>query len=141
MGERGFLSTIAALMDDALYDQMRFGEAEHFTRVSEEAAALDDVRSQGSWRSVRAKTLAQRGELEEAEDLAQEAVRLVDGTEWLDVRADFRLCLAHVLSMAGRTKQAVHVLEDARGLYEQKGNPVLAAKAEKLLGQLRRPEC
>ena len=45
MGERGFLSTIATLMADALYDQMRFGEAEHFTHVSEEAAALDGVMS------------------------------------------------------------------------------------------------
>jgi predicted ATPase/class 3 adenylate cyclase len=56
VGERGFLSTVAALMADAVYGQGRRVEAEQLTRISEEAAASDDVMSQSMWRSVRGES-------------------------------------------------------------------------------------
>lgn len=137
MGERSFLSTVAALMSDAVNEQGRLDEAEQLTRISEETAASDDIMSQATWRSVRAKVLAQRGELEQADALAREAVHLVDGTEWPDDRAQVRMGLGQVLRMAHRSAEAAEVISEAVDLYEQKGNIVSAARARVVLGELR----
>jgi tetratricopeptide (TPR) repeat protein len=136
MGERGFLSVVAALLADALYCQGRFEEAEQFTRVTEEAAASDDVSAQAFWRSVRAKVLAQWGEGKRAYDLAREAVRMVDDTEWLDDQAELRMSLGEVLRLHGRLANSVEIVEEALQLYEQKGNIVSAAKARRLMAEL-----
>ena len=57
-------------------------EAESFTEITEELAADDDLEPQVLWRSVRAKVLAKRGQLEQAEKLAREAAELVEGTDF-----------------------------------------------------------
>ena len=58
MGERGFLSTIAGFLAQALCAQGEYDEAERFSRASEAAAAPDDVMSQVLWRTARAKVRA-----------------------------------------------------------------------------------
>jgi tetratricopeptide (TPR) repeat protein len=68
MGERGLLSMVAAELARAIYAQGRFEEADRFTDASEELAATADMTSQISWRAVRAKILARRGEFTAAED-------------------------------------------------------------------------
>lgn len=137
IGERGFLSVVAALLADALYCQGRLTEAERFTEVTEEAAASDDVSAQALWRSVRAKVLARQGERARADALAREAVSLVDDTEWIDDQAEFRMSLGEVLRLDDRLEDAVEIVEEALRLYEQKGNIVSAARARVVLGELR----
>jgi len=61
MGEKSNLSTVAAMLAEALYRQGNDTEAERFSIVSEEAAALEDVAAQVAWRGTRAKVLARRG--------------------------------------------------------------------------------
>jgi class 3 adenylate cyclase/tetratricopeptide (TPR) repeat protein len=136
MGEKGLLSTQAARLAQSLYAQQRYEEAEHYTKVSEQAGASDDIVTQVLWRQVRAKTLALRGHVEDAEELAREAVALAEPTDALDTRADGLADLAEVLRLVGRTDDTKAVLEAAIGLYEQKGDVVSAARARDVLANL-----
>ena len=74
MGETGILSSLAALLAEAVLAQGRSAEAEELTRVSERAATADDAASQIAWRTVRGCALARRGEVDEAHRLAADAV-------------------------------------------------------------------
>ena len=122
MGERAYLSTAAALLAHALGDLDELDEAEHFSRVSEEASSPEDVFSQVLWRSGRAKIRARRGELAEAEALARDAVALADKTDLLNTQGDTLADLAEVLALAGRTAEAASVLQRAAKVFERKGN-------------------
>jgi hypothetical protein len=82
------------------------------------------------WRGVRAKVLAARGELLEAEQLARKAVALAEGTDALNQRAKVRLDLAHVLRLGGGPPEAAAEVEAAVALYRAKGNEVAATRAE-----------
>ena len=129
LGEKGLLSTQAARLAQALYKQGLYDEAEHQTKTSETNGASDDVATQMLWRPVRAKILAQRGDLEQAERLAREAVELSEPTDSLDMRAEALMDLGEVLSIAGKPEAARRALEQALALCEQKGNTVAAGRA------------
>jgi class 3 adenylate cyclase/tetratricopeptide (TPR) repeat protein len=137
IGETAYLSTVASLLAEATYLQKRYEEAERFSEVSEQNAAPEDLASQASWRSTRATVLAQRGEAAKAEDLAREAVDIARSTDYLNMHAGFLLSLADVLAVGGRPAQAIPVIEEACGLYDRKGNLVMAEKARTLIGELR----
>ena len=122
MGERGFRSTIAGFLAHALYAQGEYAESERFSRTCEEAAAPDDALSQMLWRRSRAKILAHGGDLERAEALAREAVRLGEKTDFLNDHADALVDLAEVLALAGRRPAALAEIEEAAKRYERKGN-------------------
>jgi class 3 adenylate cyclase/tetratricopeptide (TPR) repeat protein len=136
LGESGFRSTIAGELAHSIYAQGRYDDAERFAQSSKDAAASDDVASQVLWRSVKAMVLARRGEFAEAERLARDALRVVDGTEWLVFRAKARTCLAEVLRLAGKPPEAAAVLREAVDLYERKGAVVLAERTRALLTDL-----
>jgi class 3 adenylate cyclase/tetratricopeptide (TPR) repeat protein len=133
MGEKGFLSTVAADFADSLYVQGRLDEAEHFINVSAESAAHDDLLSQASLRAVRAKVLAKRGRFDEAVHVGREAVRLGDSAEQLEDRARYYMSLGEVLAITGALDEAITALATAVSLFEQKGNIVSAARATNLL--------
>jgi len=133
MGEKGLMSTQAARLGQSLYAQQRYVEAENYAKISEQAGASDDIVTQMLWRQVRAKTLARRGHVEDAEDLARDAVALAEPTDALDMRADGLVDLAEVLRLIGRTDETTGVLEGAVRLYEQKGDVVSAARARSVL--------
>ena len=133
MGEKGLLSTHAARLAQSLYAQQRYVEAEDYAKISEQAGASDDIATQTLWRQVRAKTLARRGHVEDAEQLARDAVALAEPTDALDMRADGLVDLAEVLHLIGRTDETTGVLECAVRLYEQKGDVVSAARARSVL--------
>jgi class 3 adenylate cyclase/predicted ATPase len=137
IGETSYLSTIAASLAQAIYRQKRYEEAERFSEVSEQTAAPEDRASQVGWRSTRATVLAQRGEAEQAEDLAREAVDIARRTDHLNMHAEALLALADVFAIGGRPAQAIPAIEEARALYDRKGNLVMAQKARTLLAELR----
>jgi class 3 adenylate cyclase/tetratricopeptide (TPR) repeat protein len=137
LGEMAYLSTFAANLAHALHAQGRDAEAAAFTRVSEEAAAADDVLSQFRWRSARAKVLARRQEFEEAEALAREAVGIAAETDFIVWGADTLMDLADVLRAAGRVDEAIRPIQDALALYEAKGDVVSSAKARAHLAELQ----
>jgi class 3 adenylate cyclase/tetratricopeptide (TPR) repeat protein len=137
IGETGYLSTVASQLAEATFLQKRYEEAERFSEVSEQTAAPQDLASQASWRSARAMVLAQRGESEKAEDLAREAVDLARTTDHLNTHAWTLLALADVLAIGRRPAEAIPIIEEAWGLYDRKGNLVMAEKARTLLAELR----
>jgi tetratricopeptide (TPR) repeat protein len=135
-GETGGLSTMAALLANAVYTQGRYEEAERYTRISEETAARNDYFSQILWRSVRAKAFASDGRLADGEQLAREAVTLAEATDDIDFHGDALMALADVLCLAERPAEAIPVIKEALRLFEQKGNVVSAGKARSLVAEL-----
>jgi predicted ATPase/class 3 adenylate cyclase len=122
MGERGYLSSAAALLAHALSGRGELDEAERFSRTSEHSAAADDAFSQVLWRSARAKIRARRGELAVAEGLAREAVAVAERTDLLNTHGDTLADLGEVLALAGRPAEAAAVFEQAAEIFERKGN-------------------
>jgi predicted ATPase/class 3 adenylate cyclase len=122
MGERSYLSSAAALLAHALTGLEQLDEAERFSRASEDAAAVEDAFSQVLWRSARAKIRARRGEHDEAEALAREAVAVAERTDLLNTHGDTLADLGEVLALAGRPSDAVAVYDEAAGIFERKGN-------------------
>ena len=102
MGDRAFRPTTAAHLADAVYAQGRDDDAKRLTEISEELAARDDLLTQVVWRRVRAKVMARQGRIDEAEDLAQEAVTISASTDFLNTRADALVDLAQIHHQAGR---------------------------------------
>jgi class 3 adenylate cyclase len=136
LGEEANFATRAAELADALYAQERFAEAAEWTQIAQRRSASDDLSAQFTWRTVHAKVIASLGEWAEAEELAREALDLVDRTDALNQRADVRFGLANVLRLAGRAEQAAEAAGEAMRLYQQKGNTVSARRAMTLVEQL-----
>jgi predicted ATPase/class 3 adenylate cyclase len=136
MGERGYLSSAAALLAHALADRGELGEAERFSRTSEDAAAADDAFSQVLWRSARAKVRAARGELAEAEALAREAVGVAERTDLLNTHGDTLVDLGDVIALAGRRAEAAALLEQAAEIFERKGNSASLARVRRSVSAL-----
>jgi tetratricopeptide (TPR) repeat protein len=129
LGVQRDLPAIVALLADAVYLQGRYEEAEELTRVAEDAAAGRDAEGEIVWRRVRAKILARRSELEQAERLARDSVALAQRTDSLNVHGDALLDLAEILRLLGRRRDAAAATQRALRLYERKGNTVSAEKA------------
>ena len=92
-----------------------------------------DLSSQALWRQVAALVHASRGEHAEAEQLAREAVGILDRTDTLTDQGDALSDLAQVLATAGRTEEAAAALEQALDRYERKKNLVMAERTREKL--------
>ena len=137
LGERGYRSTAAAFLAQALNEQGRDDEAIAATRLSEELASPDDMPSQMGWRSQRARALARRGEHLEAERLARAAVELAASTDSLQDKGETAFALAEVLLAAGRRAEAAEAAEAALLAWERKGVVGRVGKARGFLAKLR----
>jgi class 3 adenylate cyclase/tetratricopeptide (TPR) repeat protein len=129
VGDRTQYSSVAAVFARILCARGHYEEAEHYTRVSEDAAGPNDVASQILWRSTRGRALAHRGELEAAELLAREAVRFATESDFLNGHADALMDLAEVQQLSGRIEESVESVNQALLLYERKGNVASASRA------------
>jgi predicted ATPase/class 3 adenylate cyclase len=136
MGERAYRSTMAATLAWVILEQGRDEEAEALAEVSARLGASDDLMTQVGWRRVRARVLARRAEIKEAEALAREAVAIAEATDFVNDRADALIDLSHVLEASRRGNEAVAAASQALHLYELKGNMVAAAATRLRLGEL-----
>jgi tetratricopeptide (TPR) repeat protein len=136
-GDAWFLCGVAAELADVLWLQGRDDEALQLTRVSENSVGEDVLVAQMMWRGARAKVLARRGEGDAAEALAREAVAIIEKTDYVLYRADALTDLAEVLRQRERNEEAACVAEEARRLYEQKGNRVAAGRLQPTVDTLR----
>jgi class 3 adenylate cyclase/tetratricopeptide (TPR) repeat protein len=122
MGESGVRSTLASLLADVLSLRANDAEAERFVDLTRGTAAESDVMPQVLWRRALARTTARRGDATGAEGLGRAAVTLASATDSLDLRAGTLAAFAEVLAEAGRDEEAAASAEEARALYELKGN-------------------
>jgi class 3 adenylate cyclase/tetratricopeptide (TPR) repeat protein len=136
IGELGWLSTVVAILAESVFAQGRYDEAERLTQISEESADTEDAYSQALWRSVRAKVLARRGELDDAERLAWEAMARADTTDFLHLRWHVYASAGDVLLRAGRAQDASQILSEAFALAERKGSSVRTLRTHGLLKPL-----
>ena len=131
--DRAHLAVRAAKLAEAIFRQGRFGEAERWAAVSRDNAASDDQSTQLILCQVEAKILARKGATFEARLLAEETVRLADGTDGLNQIAAARLALAEVLRVAELFSEAEQAIGEAIELFERKGNSIGASQARDLL--------
>lgn len=128
---------MAGNLAQALYAADRLEEADAWAGRGAELGASDDAITQMLWRQVRAKVLARRGEGEEAERLAREAVAIGEETDMLDQQGDAYADLAEVLLIGEKADEAVAALEQALERHERKGNIVSTQRAQTRLAELQ----
>jgi class 3 adenylate cyclase/tetratricopeptide (TPR) repeat protein len=110
----------------------RFDEAEPLAELGRAAQEAEWI-----WRQVQARVHAHRGEHASAEQLAREAVAIVERTDQLSAQGDARCDLAEVLAAAGRTEDAAAALEQALERYERKKNLAMVAQVRPRLPDIR----
>ncbi len=140
IGETSHFSSIAHALSNAVYLQGRYDEAERLTEECDRASRPNDIHSQILWRSTRAKVLARRGEHAAAERLAQEALGIAEGSDFLIAHAEARADFGEVLDLAGRRSEGGRALEEAIELHLEKGNVVAADVCRARLAGLREAE-
>lgn len=135
-GDLGFSSTVACSLAESYVELGRFDEAEQYARIARETSSPDDIEAQSHGRSVGARVLAARGELEAAERMAREAVEIAEQTDYLTLRGTTLSDLAEVLLAAGRREEATGALRRALGNFEAKGATVLANRTRRRLEEI-----
>ena len=133
-GELGNFMWFCSDLAHALLELGRDDEAEQWLERGRETAPSEERGAWMAWLRARAKVLARRGEFEEAERLAREAIALGAETDMLNAHGDALLDLAEVLVLAG--KDASVELEQALALYERKGNLVMAERTRSRISAL-----
>jgi len=127
---------MAASLAVVILQQGRDEEAEGFAKLSAELAASGDLVTQVRWRRVRARVLARRGEIRQAEAFAREALAIAEKTDFVNDRADALVDLSHVLETSRRRNDAVGAASAALHLYQLKGNIVAAEATQRYLRNL-----
>ncbi|MGO9975863.1 MAG: BTAD domain-containing putative transcriptional regulator [Solirubrobacteraceae bacterium] len=129
IGERGRLSSAAALMARLLCEQGRYAESEQYSTLSRETASEDDALSQVYLRGAHARALARADGGSMAEDLASSAVALASTTDFLLLQGDAFSDRADVLATLNEPHRAARDLEAAIACYERKGIRPCAERA------------
>jgi ATP/maltotriose-dependent transcriptional regulator MalT len=132
LGERYLLSSISGLLAESLIASGRLDEAERAALATEELADEGDVDAQSLWRTTRAKILAERGSLAEAEELAREAVELLAPTDGVVTKVAAQTDLAWILMLAGRDEEAQALIEETRTMARRKGSQVMIDRLDEL---------
>jgi tetratricopeptide (TPR) repeat protein len=117
MGATSATATVGAFLAYALSLDGRLDEAEELSRISE-SAPESDVVTQVLWRTARARAIVHR-DRKAAEALAREALATAQTTDYPDLEARALLSVAEVV---GTGEEAAGLREEARRLYEEKGN-------------------
>ena len=127
---------LAALLAQALADLGQDEEAWELAEAAEEA-------SQGYLHvmpyvySAQAIVLAHKGQFDEAEQHARDAITILRRTEFNTQTADALMTLGEVLRGAGRVSEAVGAISEAIAIYAEKGIVPLVEHARSELAQLR----
>jgi len=109
-------------------------EAAEFSSLGIETAPTENASAQALWRVARSREFLNRGECEESERLAREAIDQVP-RDTLNLRGDVLVNLADILLATGQRDAAAPVIGEAIAVYDRKGNLVSAARARSLAGE------
>ena len=133
IGESGYRSTVGTMLADALVELGGETEAAEALDTAESLAQPDDIDPQVRLRAVRARLLAARGELAEAERVAREGVAVAAATDYVVQHGDALLALAVVLEANGSHDEAAAALRQALELFERKEVVPRVARVRALL--------
>ncbi len=132
MGDRTYQSAEALLVARALESQGRVEETEEWVAI---AARLGDPTDDEELLVLRARIMARRGHLDEAEALVRSAI--ARGTESpVPLFSDAYLTLAEILASNGQAEEARQTAEQCLRRYEAKGIVPLIATARALLAEI-----
>jgi tetratricopeptide (TPR) repeat protein len=131
MGDHALLASAGHLLAESLWRSGRADEAMLATVLAEGVTGEDDLAAEMGWRGVRAKILADRGEMREAEALAREAAELGANSEFLLFAGWAYEDLAYVLATARKDDEAGEARNAARAAYLNKGSTASLARLER----------
>jgi len=136
-GEVGEAGVVACDLAHVLWDLGRVDEAERLADETARTTARYDMETQIGWRGVKAKIMAQRGEdRAAAEDLLRGTMALLDGTEFLNLRATAYTDAAELWASLREQEHAREAAREALDAYRRKGNVVGYRRATALVQQL-----
>jgi class 3 adenylate cyclase/tetratricopeptide (TPR) repeat protein len=131
-----FLSTTYMDLGRCLADLGRDDEARRALERARELTSPDDVIDVVGLTALDAVLRGRRGELAEAQELAQQALARVEETDMVDLRLKTRWSAAEVFQRAGRIDEAQTLLEESVELADRYGHVVAAQRARERLAAL-----
>jgi tetratricopeptide (TPR) repeat protein len=132
-----FTALVAAMLARVLCALGRYDEAQEFANKGREHALANDAFTQASWRQALALVHADRGERDEADRLAREAIDFAETTDAPGFQGDAFFDLAEVLEAAQEPAAAIAALDAALDRYERKGIIPLARRTRERREQLQ----
>jgi class 3 adenylate cyclase/tetratricopeptide (TPR) repeat protein len=136
MGERGFMSTNAAQLAEALAALGHDEEAQEWVERSLELGEEDDAVTQAQARLVRALLRARGGDARAARLDVEHALSITAEMQAPQTQGEAALLAASVFSALGDTKAAEDQLRCAVELFDAKGSVVYAARATEALASM-----
>jgi class 3 adenylate cyclase len=134
-GDRAYASTKAVTLADAFIGVGDLDRAWEYGSIAVATSSSDDIASQGGGRVLQARVLSARGERTTAEDLARQAVAILDATDYLAERAETMLHAAHVFRESGNGDEALDLARRALAAYETKGATFYVGQTRDLIAE------
>jgi tetratricopeptide (TPR) repeat protein len=136
LGERGYRSTIGALLAEALVELGRLDEAAEIVEKAAKLTSDDDWLTVAHCNWARALGASVTGDHDRAIELAQLAVEEADKHEYYFTRSHYWVGLGRVLVAAGRADEAREAIAGARELCAIKGTTAYDEQLSRLEDQL-----
>ena len=133
IGDVGYLSWVTPQLARVLALRGKVDEAIDLARRSRVEMQPDHTFGQATARLAEAIALTKKGQLEDAEQIAVEALELVVRTDALDAHADVLLALAEIDRALRREELAAARISGAIELFERKGDVVSVAEVRSLV--------
>ena len=133
IGELGFRSTQTLSLAEVLYEQGRFSDAAEMVGASEGLGASDDLVNQIMGPGIRAKLLAQEGQIEDAVAMAEEAVAMTEGIDFWETLWSASENLGEVYRLAGRREDAIGAFGQALDVCERKGAVAVVERIHRMI--------
>jgi hypothetical protein len=136
-GDRSWQARFLCALAEAAFLNGDYEQTLSLTDDARDLGLPTDVFHALGWRSPRARALAKAGDHKAAEELAREALDLVDATDFLVGRGQARVVLADVLQAMGSDEDAAVSAEEGAALLAAKGATLLAERARGQVAALR----
>ena len=136
VGERGYRSTIQALLAQVEEELGNPEAAQGAIQLSDELSAAEDVLNFAITHGVRARLALADGDAKASERWARSAVHYAFVTDFPQTQGQAKLGLAHVLKDLGRAAEATVEAQAALDLFTAKGDRPGAEQARALLDTL-----
>jgi tetratricopeptide (TPR) repeat protein len=135
LGDRGWLSTEACKLADALYALGRYQEAAQWAERGLELGHHTDLATQLAGLAVRSRLLAREGDSPAALALAHQVEELAKTSDSPIDHGEAALNLAQVMSLTGDRAGAQQAVRRAIGCYQRKGATAYVARAQRLAAE------